>query len=101
MDTHGITEPNELERIRRINKENVDLQNIQDYIINRISTEWKYKKSCHGKIETKYYNFEYRIENCVNQTGNRTLTFLNSGKKIHDYFWVDIKNNIKYILSMY
>ena len=100
MNIYGLIDPVKLERIRKANQEQVNFQDLQGYIVQRIYREWKSKKPIHGKIENTYYNFEYTIENCMNQTGNRTLTFLNSGKKIHDYNFVDIQNCIKYALLM-
>ena len=95
MNTYEIIDPYVLERVRKENAEQVYFQQLQQLIITKINKEWKSNKSIHEIIKNKYYNLEYTIENCYNQTGNRTLTFLNSGKKIHDYNYFDIKNWLK------
>ena len=95
MNIYEIIDPVELERVRKKNAEQVYFQQLQQLIITKINKEWKSNKSIHETIKNKYYNLEYTIENCYNQTGNRTLTFLNSGKKIHDYNYFDIKNWLK------
>ena len=73
-------------------QELVYFEDLKKNIINKIAKEWKSKEQLiHGKIQNKYYNFEYTIENCYNQTGNRTLLFLHNGNTLHDYNFNDIK----------
>ena len=95
-----IIDPFAKQRMIAENAEMVYFQNLKESIIKKIAQEWKSRNAVHGKIENKYYNFEYTIEDCYNQTGNRTLIFINSGKKIHDYNFTDITNILRNILSV-
>ena len=95
-----IIDPVAKQRILAENAEQVHFQDLKKQIIEKIAAEWKSKRQVHEKIENKYYNFEYTIEDCYNQTGNRTLVFYRTGKKIHDYNHIDISNIIRNILSV-
>ena len=72
-------------------QELVYFEDLKKSIIDKISKEWKSKEPIHGKIQNKYNNIEYTIEDCYNKTGNRTLMFLHTGKTLHDYNFNDIK----------
>ena len=96
----GIIDPVAKQRILAENAEQVYFQDLKKQIIQKIAAEWKSKRKVHEKIENKYYNLEYTIEDCYNQTGNRTLVFHRTGKKIHDYNHIDISNIIRNILSI-
>ena len=99
MNPYGVTDPVELERIRNEIKEKVYFQDLTRSIITQIAQQWKSVNEVHGNVKNKYYNFDYIIKDCWNQTGDRTLTFLNTGKKIHDYKWVDITHRVKVIIT--
>lgn len=96
----GIIDPVAKQRILAENAEQVYFQDLKKQIIQKIAAEWKSKRRVHEKIENKYYNLEYTIEDSYNRTGNRTLFFIHSGKKIHDYNYIDISNTIRNILSI-
>ncbi len=96
----GIIDPVAKQRILAENAEQVYFQDLKKQIIQKIAAEWKSKRRVHEKIENKYYNLEYTIEDSYNRTGNRTLVFIHSGKKIHDYNYIDISNTIRNILSI-
>ena len=99
MDTYGITDPIELEKIRKEIKEQVYFQDLTSSIITQIAQQWMSVNEVHGEVKNKYYNFDYIIKDSWNQTGNRTVTFLNTGKTIHDYKWVDITHRVRVILT--
>jgi hypothetical protein len=86
------------EEMIMIRARNVRFEEIKKYIINKIFQEWKIRKYVNDTIQNEFFNFSYTIEDCYNQTGNRTFTNLNSGKKIHDYRFTDIRNWLKRIL---
>jgi hypothetical protein len=86
------------EEMIMIRARNVRFEEIKKYIINKIFQEWKISKYVNDTIQNEFFNFSYTIEDCYNQTGNRTFTNLNSGKKIHDYRFTDIRNWLKRIL---
>ena len=92
MVYHDIIDPVELARIRTANAEIVYFQDLKKAMIQRINEQWKSKNEIQGSFKNKYYNFEYTILTSYNQTGNRTIQFHNTGKILHDYNYIDIKN---------
>ena len=95
MDIQGISEPTELERIRSANAEQVYFQDLKNEMIIRMNQQWKSCNEIQGTFQNKYYNFEYTIVNCYNQSGNRKFQFIHSGKTLNDYRCNDIKNWLK------
>tara|TARA_Y100000768_G_scaffold388563_1_gene385248 strand:+ start:5004 stop:5294 length:291 start_codon:yes stop_codon:yes gene_type:complete len=93
-----IIDPVVKQRLITENAEKVYFEDLRERIIQKIAEQWKSHNTVYEKIENKYYNFEYTIEDCYNQSGNRTLLFLNSRKKIHDYNYMNITNILKKIL---
>lgn len=98
MNTHGIIDPDELERIQTANAEKLRFQRLKQEIIQRIYTQWKTNKHIHEIIHNDYYNIEYIIENCWNRTGNRTLKMFPGGQ-IHDYNYNNIEYQIRRFLE--
>lgn len=98
MYTQDITTPKELARIRALNAEQVYFQDLKNEMIISLNQQWKSCNEIQGSFQNKYYNFEYTIVDCYNQSGDRKLHFLDSGKKLHDYRCNDIKNWLKTIL---
>ena len=99
MNPYGITDPIALEKIRKEKKEQVYFEDLTRSLISQIAQQWKSANEVHDEVKNKYYNFDYIIKDSWNQTGNRTLTFLNTGKQIHDYKWVDVTHRVKVILT--
>lgn len=95
---NDIIDPVVTQRLRAEYAEHLYFQDLKKYIIQKIAKEWKTHDTIHEKIKNNYYNLEYTIEDCYNQSGNRTLKFLNSGKKIHDYNFVNITNILNNML---
>ena len=98
MNTQGIIDPVELARIRTANAKEVYFQDLKTAMIQRINQQWTSKNQISGSFQNAYYNFNYTIEDCYNQTGNRTIQFHPSGKTLHDYNYMDIKNWLRSIL---
>ena len=98
MDTQGITEATELARIRAVNAEQVYFQDLKNEMIIRLNQQWKSCNEIQGSFQNKYYNFEYIIIDCYNQSGDRKFHFIHNGKILHDYRCNDIKNWLKTIL---
>ena len=86
------------EEAKIIKDRDLRFEKIKEDIIKKIYHEWKIRKYVNDTIQNEFFNFSYTIEDCYNQTGNRTFTNLNSGKKIHDYRFTDIRNWLKRIL---
>ena len=98
MDTHGIIDPDELDRIHQENAKKLRFQTLKQNIIQRICKQWKTDKIVHEIINNEYYKLEYTIKNCWNRTGNRTLKMFPGGE-IHDYNYNDIQYRIRRILE--
>ena len=95
-----IIDPVVKAEIRRNNAQEVRFQDIKEFIINKITSEWKSRNYISDSIQNEFFNFSYVIEDCYNRTGDRTFTNLNSGRKIHDYRYIDIHNQLKRILEI-
>ena len=99
MFTNGIIDQNELTRIRKQSDELVFLQDLKKIIIDKIYRQWNGNiKFIEDEINYKYFKFKYTISDNFNRTGNRTFEILETGQKIHDYKYNDIKNWLKRVL---
>lgn len=79
-------------------QELIYFENLKKCIIDKIIQDWNSKECIHEKIKNKYYDFEYMIEDCYNETGYRNLKFLHTGKTLNDCKFNDIKKWLRYTL---